>query len=177
MKKRTPIDEVILGTIKMVKDPDGINRKHFVPRSRNHLLAVYERLPVNKEIGMIPVEEVNIRSRSQLAYHKVLARYIAHDQGMNEEDVHDAMMKEEFGIRTYTLNGKTYEGRYSLSDAGGLKVPEVTALIAKDKETCTFLGIVVPTAEELGYTSNDTGYMGAEKVKYPDDKEFKEPTI
>lgn len=168
MKKRTPIDEVILGEIKKVLDPDGIARKHFVPRSRNHLIAVYDRLPIGKEIGMIPVEEVNLRSRSQLAYHRVLVRYIAHDQGLTEDDVHDAMMKEAFGTRQYTLNGKEYEGRYSMSDTGGLKVLQVIDLITKDLETCNFLGIIVPTKKELGYDDEPKGYLGAEplNIKY-----------
>jgi len=147
-----------MGSIKLVKDPDGIARKHFVPRSRQHLLSVYNRLPVDKEIGMVPVEEVNIRSRGQLAYHKVLARYIANDQEMTEDDVHDALMKEVFGIREYTFMGKTHQGRYSLSDAGGLKTSQVMDLIEKDLATCSFLGIVVPTLESLGYISNNKPY-------------------
>lgn len=151
MKKRPAIDEVIMGSIRPIKDPDGIVRKHFVPRSRQHFLAVCNRYAEDKEIGMIPVEEVNVRSRGQLAYHKVLARYIANDQGMSEDDVHDAQMKEVFGIREYTFMGKTNQGRYSLSDAGGLKTSQVIDLIEKDLEVCAFLGIVVPTKEELGY--------------------------
>lgn len=157
-----------MGTIRPVKDADGIVRKHFVPRSRNHFLAVCNRFPVDKEIGMIPVEDVNIRSRSQLAYHKVLGRYIAHDQGMSEDDVHDAMMKECFGIRHYSLNGKTYEGRYSISDAGGLDTTQVNALIVEDLETCKFLEIKVPTQEELGYTPKDPGYTTEKShIAYP----------
>lgn len=151
MKKRTPIDEVIMGTIRPIKDPDGIVRKHFVPRSRAHFLSVCNRYPEDKEIGMIPVEEVNVRSRGQLAYHRVLIRYIANEQVMSEDDVHDALMKEVFGIREYTFMGKTHQGRYSLSDAGGLRTSQVIDLIEKDLETCAFLGIVVPTKEELGY--------------------------
>lgn len=175
MKQRRQVEDVILGKIKMVKDTDGISRKHFVPNSRGHFLAVCNRFGEGKEIGMIPVEDVNLRSRGQLAYHRVLVRYIANDQGLEEDDVHDAMMKEVFGIRRYSLNGKTYEGRYSLSDAGGLKINQVIDLIKKDRDTCSFLGINVPTAEELGY-ENPKQYLSTNPtVAYP--TEYEKPTL
>ena len=88
-----------------------------------------------------------------------LAERKAEKEGkLTEDDVHDALMKEVFGIREYTFMGKTHQGRYSLSDAGGLKTSQVMDLIEKDLATCSFLGIVVPTLESLGYISNNKPY-------------------
>lgn len=139
----------------MHKDPDGIERKHFFPRSRQHFIAVCSRFGLGKKLGMIPVEEDLSFSDAQRAYHFVLCGYLAHNNGNTKNDEHDDAMKEVFGIRYYKNHeGKEREGRYSISDASSLKLPDIQKLIDRDLAICAFLGIIVPTFEELGYIRN-----------------------
>jgi hypothetical protein len=176
MPRRTKkIEEVVWGMIKLHTDPDGIQRKHFFPNSRNHFLAVCNRFPMGQKIGMIPVLEDLSFSDSQRAYHFVLCGYLAHEVGYTKDDAHDDAMKEVFGIRTYKNHeGIIREGRYSISDIGGLKLPDVQNLINRDLAVCAFLNIVVPTKAELGYIDTD---VRPEPIKNYPQETYKKPLL
>lgn len=151
-RRKKKQEAIIWGEVREHKDTDGFIRHHFFPRSLPYMDAVLKRYKGKKNIGIIPVEEELSFSDSQRNYHFVLLGFIAEYTGNTKDDEHHDSMIEVFGKRTFkNYKGETQEGRYSLSNASKLTLEDVNRLIERDLGVCAFLGIVVPTREELGY--------------------------
>lgn len=177
-RKRVKIDEPIAGTIKLLHDPDGINRKHFVPLSRGHVLAVYNRLGINKKVWMTPQVEELTFSESQRSYFFVVIGYLCDYTGSTKDEEYVAIIEDCFPDEVYekVVQGKLRHFRPSISDVGKMPLPKMQTLIDFAVNRCKDNDIRIPTAEELGYLPNNTGYLGAEPLQnYPD--EYQEPKL
>lgn len=134
-----------------------MGRKRFIPNSLAHMNAKSQRVPLDVPVACTFTRHKATRSKSQLAYHFVLAGYIADHCGYTVDETHDALMRLKFGTKKVTIAGSQTEVRHSASDASGMSKADMAELIEYDLETCAQLGIRVPTAEELGYvTANPT---------------------
>lgn len=140
---------ISLGTVQMI---DG--RKRIVPNSMGHHIAGMARFPVGAKVRATYKEVKGKHTQAQHNYHYALCEYIGDHTGYTKDETHDAMMKHAFGSRKVTILGRTTEARESLSDSARLPVGRMVELINKDLEVCAQLGIVVPTAQELGYLPN-----------------------
>lgn len=129
------------------------NRRAFRARSPGHLQTMLHKSPLGPCAITFEKAE-SARSQPQLAYHWVLMTYLADYTGGSKEEVHDAVMRLKFGTKTLSLAGREVEVRQSVSDAARLPKGDMVELIDYDLQLCSEMGIVVPTAEELGYISN-----------------------
>lgn len=148
-KKSIPKKRVlftVLGTVAMVE-----GRKRFVPFSIHHLNACISRYAVGKKVSATFSEIRFMRSDAQLRYHRVLVAYIAEHVGHTPDEVHDAIMRRVFGEKEIELAGVKTMVRKSLADEGDVMKNEAVELIDFDLNLCAEYGIVVPSAEELGY--------------------------
>jgi hypothetical protein len=175
-RKRVKIDEPIAGTIKFLHDPDGINRKHFVPLSRGHVLSVYNRLGIDKKVWMTPSVEELTFSESQRSYFFVVIGYLCDYTGSTKDEEYVAIIEDCFPDEVYekVVHGKLRHFRPSISDVGKMPLPKMQTLIDFAVNRCKDNDIRIPTAKELGYVTNSEGYIGAPKVEYPTDT-FIEP--
>lgn len=148
MKTRKDL-HALFGEIKIV---DGL--KKFVPKSPKHMRAILSRLPLGNKIVVTFSADISTRSDSQLAYHWVLMGYIAEHTGHSKEEIHDAVMRIQFGTKRIKLGDKIVDVRQSVSDQALFPKSNMMELITKDLEICKELEIIVPSAEELGYISN-----------------------
>ena len=139
-----------LGKIQIVE-----GKHRFIPNSTKYLADQLARLPVNKQISCTFTEHIATRSEQQLKYHWILIKYIADYTGYSSTELHDAIMKEKFGVKNILLAGKKVEVRKSISDKAQMPKHKMVELIEYDLEICKFYDIKVPTLEELGYIPND----------------------
>lgn len=129
-------------------------RHAFTPNSQAYLRDNLNKIPVGKKISITFYEDVPARSQQQLAYHMVLMGYIADYNQDSKEAMHDGIMRLKFGTRKIKIGNQEVEVRKSASDKAKMPMHKMQELIDYDLEICKFLNIKVPTAEELGYTSN-----------------------
>lgn len=97
------------------------------------------------------VERKAKRTRSQNAYIHVLFKYIADETGESVEDVKTIEKRRHLQPRESFLFG---ERQLVLPSTASLSNPEASEFIEKLLADCAFLGIEVPSPEELGYISN-----------------------
>ena len=154
-KKSIPKKRVLFSIIGEVKQVDG--RKRFVPKSIHHLNACISRFPVGKKVSATFSEIRYMRSESQLRYHHVLVQYIAEHTGFTHDEVHDWAMRLAFGEKRVMIAGRATGVRKSMANEGDVMKNEAVELIEFDLGVCADLEIVVPTAEELGYTVDNSG--------------------
>lgn len=133
---------------------DGIERKKLVLKSPAHYQQQINHIPIGKQVAVTISQDVGSRSRQQLAYHMVLAGYLAEATGYTREEMHDVLMRMCFGTKKVRFLGREVEVRKSVSDAARLPTADMAELINYDLECCAEMGIHVPTAQELGYISN-----------------------
>ena len=158
-KESTKLRELftILGTFQDVENPKtGITETRFVPNSTKHFRTMSAKAPKGKVIAATFYENVASRSRNQVAYHYVLLKYLSDFTGYTVDELHDALMREVFGTKAITINGKTHHVRKSLSSTANLPKYEAVELIEYDLELCKQMGIKVPTPEELGYITESS---------------------
>lgn len=160
----------VLGRMRLI---DG--KKEFVPNSQKHLSSEQNRIPLNKEIAVTFSEHAPTRSKNQLAYHMVLIGYIAEYTGHSKKDMHDFVMRVVFGEKEIVIGGIKKLVRKSVADDAKMPLPEMQWLIKSDLALCKKLDIDVPTAKQLGYTSNDVQYVDAD-YQIEDYPEFNGPT-
>ena len=154
-KKSIPKKRVLFSVIGEVKQVDG--RKRFVPKSIHHLNACISRFPVGKKVSATFSEIRYMRSDAQLRYHHVLIEYIAEHTGYTHDECHDAIMRIVFGEKEVVIAGTKTMVRKSLAEHGDVMKNEAVELIEKDLAICDEYEITVPTAEELGYTVDNSG--------------------
>lgn len=139
----------IIGDIKIV---DGTKR--FVPQSPQHMKACVSRLSIGDKISCTFSKKTASRSQTQLAYHWVLMGYLSSHTGYTETEMHEAIMIILFGTKPIKIGDKTVQVRESISDAAHFPKYRMVDVITEDLRLCDELGIVVPSAESLGYISN-----------------------
>lgn len=154
-KKSIPKKRVLFNVLGDIKIVDG--RKRFVPYSIHHLNACISRFPAGKKVSATFSEIRYMRSDAQLRYHHVLVEYIATHTGYTHDECHDVIMRDVFGEKPVTIGGKTYMARKSIADHGDVMKNEAVGLIDRDLAICEEYEITVPTAEELGYTVDNSG--------------------
>lgn len=150
MKSSRKDFSTIFGTIQIID-----NKKRFVPKSPAHMQVVISRLPFNLNIACTFSAAVASRSDSQLAYHFVLMGYIAEHTGYTKEEVHDAIMRDKFGVKRIKVGNIIQDVRQSISEKALFPKSDMVELIEHDLSLCKELNIKVPTAEELGYIPNN----------------------
>lgn len=148
---------VILGKIELVD-----NKKRFIPHSPKHLASALSRISVGKEVACTFSENIPTRSKNQLAYHYVLVSYIAEYTGHSVKEMHDFIMRVVFGEKQISIGGVKRMVRKSVADDAKMPKAEMSKLIESDLALCRKLNIQVPTAEELGYISNQKQYVDAD---------------
>ncbi len=135
-----------IGTIVLDADKKRLALKS--PAYYNQCLA---RLPIGAEVTVTISTKKATRSEQQLKYYFVLLGLISDHTGYRTDELHDYVMREVFGTKTITLNGKSTEVRQSISHAARMPKYEAQRTIEYVLELCTDLGIYVPTMAELGY--------------------------
>lgn len=144
----------VLGEVSLIE-----GHKRFVPTSKEFLASMMAGIPIGKKLTCTFSEKIPTRSEAQLHYHWVLLTLISDYTGDTKEELHDAIMRIKFGTKLIRLAGHSVQVRKSISNMGRMTVSQVAELINFDLEVCQKLDIHVPTMEELGYVSNNGGYM------------------
>jgi hypothetical protein len=144
----------VLGTIEIVKDETGFDRHRFIPCSPKYLSGMLSHVPVKTKVSCTFSTKIPTRSQGQLRYHWVLMHFLSEYSGFTPEEMHEIVLTEKFGLKTVKFNGKTYQIRQSISDNAKMTKSDCVELITHDLSLCQELGIVVPTALELGYQPN-----------------------
>lgn len=139
----------VIGKVKLVD-----NSKKFIPNSPDHMKACISRLSIGHTLSCTFSENVASRSQAQLAYHWVLIGYLASETGHSEQETHEAVMILKFGTKPLKIGNRTVQVRSSISDKAHMPKYKAIELIEEDLRLCAELGIVVPSAESLGYISN-----------------------
>lgn len=124
----------------------------FTAISERYLADQLNRLPLNKELTVTFYEHKAARSNQQLRYHMVLCGYIADHSGHTRAEIHDAIMRIVFGTKFIKLGAHSVQVRESMSEDARMPKHKVVELIEADLRFCSELDIVVPSAEELGYS-------------------------
>ncbi len=140
----------VKGTI--TQSPQG---KEFTALSERYFADQLNRLPLNKECTVTFYEHASIRSGQQLAYHFVLCGYVAGHTGYTKTEIHDCIMRIVFGTKLIKLGAHTMQVRESMSEDARLPKHKVVELIDYDLKLCAELEIKVPTAQELGYATEN----------------------
>ena len=135
-----------IGTVQMIG-----GQKRIVPTSIGHYMTGVARFNVGAKVRVVYKEVKGSHTKAQHNYHYALCGLISDHTGYTVDEVHDAMMKQTFGVRKVTILNRTTEARESLSAAAQMPISKVVELVNRDLEVCAELGIVVPTNEELGY--------------------------
>lgn len=138
-----------LGVVQLVN-----GHKRIVPNSIAYYNAGVSAFPLGTKVRATYKQVKSEHSKAQHNYYFALCGLIASHSGYSVEDVHDAVMKQTFGVKKVTLLGKVTESRESMSNTAAMSVGKVVELINKTLEICAELGIVVPTPEELGYITS-----------------------
>lgn len=94
------------------------------------------------------------RSQNQLSYYFVIVGLIAEYTGYDKEECHDAIMRLHFGTKIVQIGNDKIAVRKSISDRARMTKTDCINLIEFALQKAGELGIVVPTAESLGYISN-----------------------
>jgi hypothetical protein len=92
----------------------------------------------------------------------VLLHYICEYTGHDIKEMHDFVMRVVFGEKEITLGGIKRKVRKSVADDAKMPKAMMSKLIESDVALCRKLDITIPTAKELGYTSNDVQYIDAD---------------
>lgn len=154
MGKRTPKDNrkdvfTILGEVRLVGD-----KKKFVINSPGHYQQELNQFPEGKRLACTFEEWKASRTHQQLAYHWVLVGYLAKHTGYTKEELHDAVMRQKFGVRAIHIGQMKQFVRKSISTQARFPLAQMIELIEYDLELCRELKIKVPTKKELGYLEN-----------------------
>lgn len=152
MSKATFTKQELFTSIGHVEVVNG--KKRFVLNSPDHYQMQLNKAPVGKPIAATFIENKASRSEQQLRYYFVLVGYIADHCGYNKEECHDALMRVKFGTRKIKIAGHVAEVRKSIANKARMPKYQCVELIDFALECCKELGIIVPTAKELGYISN-----------------------
>jgi hypothetical protein len=147
----------VLGVVKIVKDETGIDRHRFIPASPRYLSGMLSHVPADTKLACTFSKEIPTRSRAQLALHWVYMHYLGESSGYTDSEMHNIVMIECFGQKIAKFNGKDYLIRQSISDNAKMSKDDVSKLLEKDKELCDMVGVVLPTAQELGYLCDERG--------------------
>lgn len=145
----------IIGHIESIKDDKGYNRHRFIPKSAKYLSHKLSEIPLKTELTCTFSQVKASRSQQQLAYHWVLLDLLAKYTGESKEELHDGIMRIKFGTKKIKLGKYEMEVRKSVSNKALFPKDDMVNLISFDLELCNFYEIKIPTAQELGYTSND----------------------
>jgi hypothetical protein len=149
---RSESEKELFSVVGSVREIDG--KLTFVPKSGPYFRQMLRYCPKDKPVLATFSTKVPSRSRAQLAYHWVLVHLIADTMGESAEDVHDAIMREKFGEKEIRVGWFVKRVRKSVSDRAKMPKFDMSELIEFDLKICKFLGLVVPTPEQLGYIAN-----------------------
>ncbi len=136
----------VLGEFKLVD-----NKKRFIPKSPAYYNQESQKVPLGKVVAVEFKAKLPSRSQAQLRYHWVLIGYLAEHCGYTGEEMHDAVMRAKFGIKTVKVGKLVQQVRKSISGHAYLSKADTMELINYDLELCAEMDIHVPTMEELGY--------------------------
>lgn len=133
-----------------LRNTDGGDKK-LALLSPQHWQQQVNKLAEGKKYGITVEEYKASRSHQQLAYYWVILSYLANHTGYESEELHDAIMRQKFGVKTVEIGGIKQTVRKSISNAAKFPKSDMVELIIEALEICTKVGVVVPTKEELGY--------------------------
>jgi hypothetical protein len=122
---------------------------------------LYTKAKVGDKGTMILTFKKPSRSQSQLRYHMTLCGLIGNHTGYTTEEVHDAVMRIKNGTKVVSLGGFNVHVRDSVAEKAKFPKQLMAEMIEFDLDLCRRYEIKVPTAEELGYVSNNIGYKPA----------------
>lgn len=145
MDNRKPIFTA-LGEIAFIEQ-----KKKLRLYSPQHWQVEISKLSVGKKYGITIEEYKTTRSRQQLSYYWVLLGYLSHYSGHTPEELHDAIMRQKFGVKRLKLGHIVQEVRKSISDAARFNKADMVELITEVLNLCIKFNIKVPTKQELGY--------------------------
>lgn len=128
---------------------DG-EKKRLEITSPPHFRQALQRLELG-EVALTIEKQKRARSQQQLAYHWVLLGYLSDYSGHTKEELHDAIMRQKFGVTEIQIGDIKQSVRKSVANSALFPKGDMMELIETDLELCSKLGIVVPTKEELGY--------------------------
>lgn len=110
-----------------------------------------DKLQENKKYGIVVEEYKATRSQAQLAYYWVVLGYLADDTGHSPEELHDAIMRQKFGVKKIEVGGINQTVRKSISNAANFPKSDMVELIMEALDICEKVGVRVPSKQELGY--------------------------
>lgn len=126
-------------------------KKKMRLNSPQHWQAMIQKLTPQKRYGISVEEYKAARSRSQLNYYWVLLGYLGDHTGYVPEELHDALMRAKFGVKTVRIGPIEQTVRKSIANIARFPKSDMVELITQVLEICESLEIKVPTKEELGY--------------------------
>ncbi len=132
-----------------IQDVEGV--KKVVMTSAAHWQQQVRNLSLGKKYGVTVEEYKATRSDEQLKYYWVLLKYIADETGHTSEELHDALMRQKFGVKIVEVGPVRQEVRRSIANTARFPTSDMVELIQETLDLCQTLGIHVPTKTELGY--------------------------
>jgi len=135
-----------IGTVELV---DG--KKRVKLRSPEHWQAIVSRLTVGGEYALTIEGLRKSRSQQQLRYYWALLGYLADYSGHEVTELHDAIMRQKFGVKQVVVGSVKETVRRSIADVARFPKEDMVELIDEVLRICQDCGVRVPSKEELGY--------------------------
>lgn len=135
-----------VGTI-MIED----QKKKLRLNSSQHWEHHINKLFPGKKYGITVSELTTSRSGQQLRLYWTLLGYLAEYSGHIPEELHEAIMRQKFGVKRIHIGDIVQDVRKSIADNARFPTSDMVELIDEVQKLCHKLGVVVPTKQELGY--------------------------
>lgn len=126
-------------------------KKRLRLNSPDHWQHYINQLFEGKKYGISVSEYKASRSKSQLAYYWVILGYLGDYTGYTPEELHDAIMRQKFGVKHVSLGGIEQDVRKSIADSARFPTSDMVELIHEVLQIAHKLGVIIPSKEELGY--------------------------